>query len=306
MTWRSSWRNTRRPCSEHVGVELRRVLLGAQRRAQAVEQLGQLRRARHEVVGTGAARELAIGRIDVARGHEQHRHRAQHGILAHRHREAEAVELGHHHVGDHDVGRAPANRVERGEPVGDALDVEPEPRQPEHRELELHRIVVGDHQAAAGAELRGGRSRRREVGLDQRDQPRRRDRLGDDVVEPDGGDPRLIELGHEAGEREDRDIGAAREPAQLADQLEAVGVGQHQILEHDARLLARHECARGLGIGRLDHVMAVADQRVAHHPAGRGVVLNDHDLVAHDRTSRFARWRAIVSGSARVSIGLVM
>ena len=40
--------------------------------------------------------------------------------------------------------------------------------------------------------------------------------------------------------------------AQLADELEAVGVGQHEILEHDARVLARHQLAGGRAVGRLD------------------------------------------------------
>ena len=39
--------------------------------------------------------------------------------------------------------------------------------------------------------------------------------------------------------------------------VEAVGVGQHEVLEHDARVLLRHQLARGRAVGRLDDLVAV-------------------------------------------------
>ena len=149
--------------------------------------------------------------------------------------------------------------------------------------------------------------REREMRLDQRHQPRRRDRFRNDVVEADTRDPRFVELRDEAGEREDRDLSRG-ETTQLADESEAIRIGQHQILEHHARLLRGHQLARRLAIGRFEHLVPAADQRVADHPPCRRVVVDDQDLVppGHVGPSARATWRAITSGRVRVSIGLVM
>ena len=282
---------------------------GREHGAERVQQLHQLGRPRQQIVRAGAAGELAIRRLDIARRDEEHRHRVELRILAHRHREAEPIELRHHHVGDQHVREPATDRRERRHAIADGLDLEAEPREPVGHQLELHRIVVGDHHAPPGADPIALWHGNREVRFDDRDQPARGDRLRDDVVEPDTRDACIVELGDEAGEREDRDIGSLGEQPELADQLEAIRIGQHQILQHDTGMLAAHQLAGGLAIGRFENVVAIALERAADHPAGRRVVVDDQDLVRdvrHVLGTLRRRWFAIVSGSERVSIGLVM
>jgi hypothetical protein len=279
-----------------------RLALRAQRLAQELDQLAELGRAHDEIVRARAVCELAIRGLDVARRHEHERHALEVRVLAQRHREAKAVHLRHHHVGDDRVGTPAPDRFEGADAIGRRLDLEAESTEPEASELELQRIIVGDHEPAPVAELLLARHRRRNVRLDQRQQPRRRDRLRNDVVEADRRDPRLIELRYEAREREDRDVGT-RELAQLADEREAIRVGQHQILQHDVRPLARHQLTRGRSVGGFEHLVALPHEGVLDHPPGRRVVVDDHDL-ALVHAPPFAYF-AISSGSARVSIGFV-
>jgi len=260
--------------------DIRMLAIVAQHHAERIEQLDELGRARDEIRGAGAARQIAIGLLDIARRDQHERQPAQRRILAHLHRQPEAVELRHHHVRDDHVRRGPADRRERRLAIGHGLDLETEARQPELRELALHRIVVGDHDAPAAAEaLARGRRGRRKVCLDQRHEPRRRDRLGDDVVEAHARHAGLLELGDEAREREDRYVHRARDRAQLSHEHEAIGIRQHQVLQHHARPIGLHECARALSVRGLDDLVTVALECVAHHPPRCRVVVDHHDLV---------------------------
>jgi len=261
------------------------ITLGHGRRGRSRERLAEhlddfpeLRRTNHEIVRAGAPRQLAIGWLDIARRDEHERHRLQLWILAQRHREAKAIELRHHHVGHDDVRTLALDRRECLRAIRRRLDVEPEPTEPERRELELKRIVVDNEEPPAFAEALVSRHRRWQVRLDHREQPRRRDRLCDHVVEPDGRHARFVQLRDEPRKRDDRDVGQ-RQLAQLPDELEPIGIRQHQILQNDLRAFAHHELACTLPIGRFDDEVAMARQRGLHHAPRRRIVVDDHDGV---------------------------
>ena len=87
----------------------------------AGEQLARRERLDEIVVG---ARLEAFDRALLARARGQHDHGDAHRrrVLLQRRQQPEAVEVGHHHVGQHEVGRVRERALERDGPVGRGLD----------------------------------------------------------------------------------------------------------------------------------------------------------------------------------------
>ncbi len=202
-----------------------------------------------------------------------------------------------------------AGAVERLLTVGDRGDVVTGAHEAKRGELALHRIIVGEHEPARALRLHARWFARRQMRAHDLDQLRWLDRLDDEIVEARVGEARFVALRQQTREREDRHLAAARQRAQAPDELDAVDVGQHQILQHERDLARREHAERGRGIGCVDHREAVTRQRDVHHLARDRVVLDDHDgghcvplpALAAVRASSSARR----PGNARVSIGLV-
>ena len=93
------------------------------------------------------ALDLVLGR--VLGGEEQHR-RAD-AVLPQPADDAEAVEAGHHHVEDEQVGPERLRGVDRLEPAGRGLDLEAGEPQRGRQQLDDARLVVDDEQAGFGS-----------------------------------------------------------------------------------------------------------------------------------------------------------
>ena len=97
-----------------------------------------------------------LQRVAIERGHEDHhRHRA--GLEAAQH--LEAVDLGHLHVEEQDVGPLAADRVDRLGAVaalGDDGEIS-SPREQQPQRLPRQRLVVHDDASATGPRRRGRR-----------------------------------------------------------------------------------------------------------------------------------------------------
>ena len=83
------------------------------------------------------------------------------------------------------------------------------------------------------------------------------------------------------------DVAAPASSRSSPTSVEAVGVGQHEVLQHDARLLARHQLARGRAVGRLDDLVACASafftiRRVAALSSTTMILCARHDAALRD------------------------
>ena len=174
MTWRSSWRNTRwlrsRSSSrQRLGaraVDVRPVpasvvaqQLDRARPARACGPRDRSRRRGARARGRSARRSsTSRARAAASRardpGAAPSRARSRRARASSRRRRSRRAAAG----GSRRAPRAPSAR---------GLDLEAEPAEPERRELELQRIVVGDHEAPARAEPLGSRRRHRQVRLDR-------------------------------------------------------------------------------------------------------------------------------------------
>ena len=83
-------------------------------------------------------------------------------------------------------------------------------------------------------------ARRSETRVDDRNQSRWRDGLGDHVVEADAGVSRRFELRKMRRERQHANGLAPWQRAQALHQIEAIDIRQEQILDDQARLVSGH------------------------------------------------------------------
>ena len=120
----------------------------AQQRPDAHQQLARAERLGEIVVGA-PAQALDARLLAGARREQHHRHLAQPRVGAQLADQAEAVQAGHHHVGDDQVGRARARRGERGVAVGHRLHLVLLGQQAA-RVLAQVGVVVGEQDALAG------------------------------------------------------------------------------------------------------------------------------------------------------------
>ncbi len=121
----------------------------------AGDQLARGERLEQVVVGPGGEA-LDRGLLPGARGEQDHRQLRRAGVRAQLGQQPEAVELGHHRVGEDQVGPALAHRRQGGAAVAHRLDVPVAGEQPLEVVAQVG-VVVGDQDPRAG---RRGRRRR--------------------------------------------------------------------------------------------------------------------------------------------------
>ena len=139
-----------------TGRLVRAVLGELQAGAASREQLACRERLHHVVVCTGldgACRRLGAG----PRGEEHHRRGAEPGVGADLLQEPETVQVGHHHVGHHEVDAACSRRhVQRGEAVRCRRHASELGQDPGPGETLIAGVVLRDQDRGAVCELGAG------------------------------------------------------------------------------------------------------------------------------------------------------
>jgi hypothetical protein len=96
------------------------------------------------------------------------------------------------------------------------------------------------------------------------------------------------------GEHDDRDAGLG---ADRAADVDAVGAGQHQVEQHEVRLVLAEHGERLVAVGAQGRLVALAAQDDAEHLGQGGVVVDDQHAalhaVTHPRSPSCARRRAL-------------
>ncbi len=126
------------------------------------------------------------------------------------------------------------------------------------------------------------------------------DRLADVVGRADA--ERLVDRGIvvQPGDQQDRDRGALGQAADHLAGLEAVHHRHHAVEDHEVRRLLAADLHGLLAVGRVDHLVALAEQRLAQREARAAVVVDHEDAeVALLLTASLDRhWRALVAARA--------
>jgi hypothetical protein len=190
--------------------------------------------------------------------------------------ELKAVDLRHQHVREHHVGRTGPRQGQRVSRRRRGDDLETHLREVQPSELELHHVVIHDQHASPLPERRRVRALEK-VRADHLQQARRFDGLDQQGGEARFVAARLTHAVEKSGQGQDRHAGAQNR-AQLAHQLEAVHVRQHEILQDQRRWLCRHRGQRCPSVPRLDDSVAFTLQRDAEHLARQRVILHHQDL----------------------------
>ena len=115
-------------------------------------------------------------------------------------------------------------------------------------------------------------------GTDARRQLPQAERLRDVVVRAELQPDDLVDLGVPRRQHHDRDAGFGPD---LARHLEPGQLGQHQVEQHEVRLIALEALERGAAVGRLDDAESVGLQGLGERLAQRRLVLDDEDRLCH-------------------------